>query len=98
MLSRIEVWKLIDPIQDLTDQLLQKDSGCDSYLPTESTSYCTRQLLHIDIICKATNTFGVRRALGINVADPFSHFDQPFRVETAEPDLHRSRIVKLCIR
>src|ERR1700688_4169273 len=98
MLSRIEVWKLIDPIQDLTDQLLQKDSGRDSHLPTQSTSYCTPQLLHIRIVRKDKNTFSVRRGLGINVADSFSHFEQPFRVETAEPDLHCSRVVKLCIR
>jgi len=66
----IEVVELVDPVEYVTDELLQEDPRCDASTTAEITGDCTRQICDLRVIGDRADAVLVFGATRIDVDRP----------------------------
>ena len=94
MLSRVEVLELVNPVQDIGDEFLEKNARCNANFPPEFPRHRVCQVTDIGIVTPLGNPHHSRRMLHENSADFVADEAQPVKVESRETHLHGTRIIE----
>src|SRR5437868_1954871 len=98
MSTRVEIRKLVDPVQYIGNQLLEEDTGRHSDLATELPRHGVGQLRDIIVIAQQVNTLLRTGMLAVDVSNLAANESKPFQGERGESDLHRPRVVEPEVR
>lgn len=79
--SRVEVRELIDAIQHIADQLLEKHAGRNADSTTQLARDSSRELGDIGVVDKAAHSICIPRLLKVNVPRPAADLAQQVEVE-----------------
>jgi len=94
MLSRMEILELINPVQHVGDQFLEKNAWCNANFPAEFPRHSLGQVTDVGIITPLGNTRRCWRMLHEDRADFVPDQAQPVKVESRETNLHGARIIE----
>jgi hypothetical protein len=94
VLSRVEILELINPVQDIGDEFLEKNAWCNANFPPEFPRHCVGQVTDVGIVTPLGNTRRGWRMLHENSADFVADKAQPVKVESRETHLHGTRIIE----
>ena len=93
MFSGIEVFVLVDPVEDI-DELLEEETRDDTDPSPEIARDRMGETLDIVIVGELQETVPGIGVLEINVTDPLAHLDEGGSGEGGEAYLDRSRVVE----
>ena len=94
MSSRVEVLELVNPIQHISDEFLEKNAWCNANFPTEFPRHSLCQVTYICIVTPLGDTRCGGCVLHEDVADFVADQAQPVKVESRETNLHSARIIE----
>src|SRR2546428_9624803 len=94
MLSRVEVLELVNPVQHIGDEFLEKNARCNANFAAEFPRHSVCQVTDIDIVTPLGDTRRCWRMLHEDVADFVADQAQPVKVESWEANLYGARIIE----
>src|SRR5204863_3703332 len=94
----IEVWKLIDAIENVGDELLQEDSWNNADLAPKSAGDGRRQISDVAIVHHRSKPRLHAGPYSKQVAHLRSDLPQSLRRERGQSNLHRAGVVESSIR
>src|ERR1035438_8045811 len=98
MLSRVEVLKLVNPVQNVRDQLLEKQARGNAHLASELPRYSSCQADDEFISGQVPHPIRGRTVREVEVTHLDPNLDQAGLIERWQSKLDRSWVVKPCVR
>src|SRR5262245_25212863 len=98
VLSRVEVLKLINPVQHIGDEFLEEDAWCNANFPAEFPRHSVCQVTDIDIVTPLGNTHRCWHMLHEEVASFVADQAQPVKIKSRKTNLHGARIIETNLR
>jgi hypothetical protein len=90
----IEVRELVDPVQDIGDQLLEEDAGRDADLAAERPGHSGGEVINVIVISSTQDPAWLSGPAQVEVASPAAEGTEGGTVETRQPHLHRPGIIE----
>ena len=94
MPARVEVGELVDPVQDVGDQLLQEHPRRDPDLPAQRPGHRVRQLPDVGVVDGLHDAVRLIRPGRVQVAHLRAQAQQRVPVEAGQPHLDGPRVVE----
>src|SRR5699024_6756904 len=96
--ARIEVWELVDPIQNIGYELLQEQSWRNTDFSAKVACYSRSKVCNVGIINYPAYSPFLRRTCSIEVSHPSPYLHQLVVGESREAYLDCSWVIEACIR
>lgn len=92
--TRVEVRELVDPVEDVPDQLLEVEPRSQPGAAAETAGQRGGELPQVRVVDRAGDPVRVGGVGGEQVPYPLSDLDQRVGGEAGQADLHRPRVVE----
>ena len=94
MSPRVEVCKLIHPVENVSDKLLEENARRHASSTAKPASDCASKILKISVIDNRTDASVLSRLLCKEVTDSSAYLHQGMQIEPRKPYLNGPRIVE----
>src|SRR5262245_14549431 len=91
---RVELLELVDPVEDVPDELLQEDPRGDADLPAQVTADGLGEVADVSLVGHRPDPYRIACSGGVQVPDLQPELDEALRGEARQPDLYGARVVE----
>src|SRR5260370_5171392 len=92
--ARVEVCKLIHPVENVSDKLLEENARREASSSAKTASDCASKIFKISVIDDRADAGALGRLLCEEVTDPSANLHQGIQIEPRKPYLNGPRIVE----